>query len=197
MTRPQLTCQQRSRILSLSAAGKSIREIQRILAQDGVQKSPDAICTVVNSKRVTRKVGSGRPRATAARTDSRFVALTRKNRRITLYGIQQETGKVSNSIDSAGASVSLQTISNRLRATGISSRRPKVKPLLTQRHKEQRLSWARKHQSFTESDWQHVLWTDECPIPLRQRDNSNVWRREGDAVSLNLPIIIVQCKSPL
>ncbi len=42
----------------------------------------------------------------------------------------------------------------------------KRKPLLTSRHKADRIQWARDHAHWTEDDWNSVLWTDESKFTI-------------------------------
>ena len=38
------------------------------------------------------------------------------------------------------------------------------KPLLTEKHRYDRLAWARLHVNWNEWQWSRMLWTDECPV---------------------------------
>ena len=54
-----------------------------------------------------------------------------------------------------------QTVVNRLRDAGLQSRRPLKGLVLTLRHRQERLRWARRHIRMTRADWGRVLFTDE------------------------------------
>ena len=74
-----------------------------------------------------------------------------------------------------------QTVRNRLRAVGMRCRRPLRVPVLTARHRQARLLWARRHLRFTRADWANVLFVDETRITLRGNDRrARVYRRRGE-----------------
>jgi hypothetical protein len=51
--------------------------------------------------------------------------------------------------------------STRLCENGLHARRPFRGPLITPRHRRQRLAWARTHLQWTRQRWQEVLFSDE------------------------------------
>ena len=52
---------------------------------------------------------------------------------------------------------------------------------LNQRHRDERLIWAREHLTWTQAQWQNVLNTDEVRICLRHVDGRRrVWRGVGE-----------------
>ena len=38
------------------------------------------------------------------------------------------------------------------------------RPVLEQKHAAARLEWALKYKDWTETDWERVIWSDECKI---------------------------------
>ena len=62
-----------------------------------------------------------------------------------------------------GVSISPSTIQKRLRESGVTYRNPIPKPLLTERHRLQRLQWARKYKN---QDCSKVIFTDESSFSL-------------------------------
>ena len=54
------------------------------------------------------------------------------------------------------------TVRRRLRARHLRARRPYRGPVLTSRHRQQRLLWCRRHLNWTRRQWGDVLFT-ECP----------------------------------
>ena len=78
-----------------------------------------------------------------------------------------ETGR--NTLGRHGAPVSGQTVRRRLRERGLYCRRPATQPVLTARHRQQRLQWARQRQHWTWRQWRDVLFIDEnryCISPV-------------------------------
>ena len=68
-----------------------------------------------------------------------------------------------------------------MREAGLKCRRPRKVGILTQRHKQARLRWARAHLRFRRRQWSRVLFTDECQITLSRADGrARVWRRRRE-----------------
>jgi Mn-dependent DtxR family transcriptional regulator len=61
--------------------------------------------------------------------------------------------------------ISQRTVQRRLAEAGLRARRPYRGPMLTQRHCQRRLDWARRHLR-----WRQVLFTDESRFLLRRVD---------------------------
>lgn len=77
--------------------------------------------------------------------------------------------------------IAAQTVRRRLREHGLRARRPFKGPILTQRHRRQRLEWARGHLPWTRQRWQEVLFSDESRFNLSHADGRiRVWRRTGE-----------------
>ena len=82
-----------------------------------------------------------------------------------------------------GRLLSDQTIHNRLREGGLRAIRPYVGLVLSARHRQLQLAWARRHLRFTRADWGRVLFTEESRFNLRRSDGRNrVYRRRGKAI---------------
>jgi len=112
------------------------------------------------SLNLERIEGSGRPRVTSARQDRAFAFASERDPRLTAVELQKQTK------ESALRVPSVWTIRRRLVVAGLPGRRPAVKPALTRQQKAARVKWAKKHLPLTEDDWEHVLWSDETPVPL-------------------------------
>lgn len=77
--------------------------------------------------------------------------------------------------------VTTQTIWNRLREAGLNCRRPRKCVVLTARHRQARLTWARQHLRLTLADWDNVLLMDETRVTLRGADGrARIYRRRGE-----------------
>lgn len=58
----------------------------------------------------------------------------------------------------------------------------KEKPLLTQKQKKKRLSWAKEHLNWTPRQWDSVIWSDESRFQLCVGSQKNrVVRRKSEA----------------
>ena len=119
---------------------------------------------------------SGRPRVTTPRHD-RFIRLCHLRNRF-------ETPSHTASVIPGMRRISPRTVRRRLAEAGLRARRPYRGPMLTQRHRQQRLEWSRRHLRWTIRDWQEVLFTDESRFTLRHADGRvRVYRRSGERYS--------------
>ena len=60
--------------------------------------------------------------------------------------------------------VSTQTVRNGLKKTGLKSIVDVKKPLLPNRHVQQRLGFCKKYINWTVEDWKSIIWSDEYKI---------------------------------
>jgi transposase len=80
--------------------------------------------------------------------------------------------------------VCAQTVRNALKEHGMKSVVKKKVPLLVQRHRRDRLKWARKYQHWTVEDWKRVIWSDETKILLIGSDGRvYTWKEPGESIS--------------
>src|SRR6185437_1467300 len=83
--------------------------------------------------------------------------------------------EIQQKIEKWNVSISVRTIQKRLREGGAKYIAKLSKPLLTEKHKEKRLKWAKDHQDF---DWDQVIFTDESTFHLNQ-PHSRTWQWSG------------------
>ncbi|MEW8545001.1 MAG: transposase [Candidatus Thiodiazotropha sp.] len=121
---------------------------------------------------------SGRPKVTT-RAEDRYIATTvARNRFVT----GPQTRRRLYAVRGPGARpVSVQTVRNRIHASGFKSRVPAKKPKLTQRHKDARLTFSRAHAGWNNPQWRRVMFSDESKFYLNRVDGrKRVWRRRGE-----------------
>jgi len=81
-------------------------------------------------------------------------------------------------------SLTSQTTRNHLRKTGLKAVVKAKKPLLTKRHRKERLDFALAHQDWTVEDWKTVVWSDETKINRLGSDGRIwIWKKPGEALS--------------
>jgi len=81
----------------------------------------------------------------------------------------------------ANVRISGQSVRRRLRESGLRTRRPMVGPILKQRHRTARLTWARARRCWRLHTWQHILFSDESLFSRRFSNGSyRVYRRSGE-----------------
>ena len=80
--------------------------------------------------------------------------------------------------------VSGWTVRRALKRAGFPSRVKQKKPKLTQKHIKDRLDFAKRHQHWTLSDWQRVIFSDESKINRFNSDGRSwCWVRNGESSS--------------
>lgn len=118
---------------------------------------------------------SGRPRKISEKTARILVREAKRNPRVTSRQLQVELAE-------SGVHVHTSTISRHLTTAGLSARTPRKKPLLTRKHREARLKYAKTNIEKPQDFWNNVLWTDETKIELfGHMDSRYVWRTPNTA----------------
>ena len=60
----------------------------------------------------------------------------------------------------------------------------KKKPLLSQKHRKERMDFPIRHKDWTLEDWKRVVWSDETKINcLGSDDRKWVWKRVREGLS--------------
>ena len=108
----------------------------------------------------------GRPRALTACQERKIVMESKMNPFLTANEILQNTEY----------SVSVDTIKRRLRENNLHGRISMRKPFLTKRNAKQRYKFAVKHFKWTKSEWEKVIFSDECKIDLNSKSRKYVRR---------------------
>lgn len=115
----------------------------------------------------------GRKRLSTERSDRKLVQLCLRDMRATsenLHQLWQECGVAASS----------RTVQRRLWDSGLKSRKPKKKPLLTAAMMKRRLAWAWQYHSWTSDDWYKVVFSDESILQILDDRASAVHRRVGE-----------------
>lgn len=166
---PQLSLEKRIQCVTLCEEGYTQREVA-----DRLQCSQSAVSMAVNRQQQTgshsNRPKSGRPRVSTAREDRVLVRDSLAHRVATIPELCARWNQ-------QGVASSNSTVRRRLQERGLNARRPRVKPLLTQRHRRLRLDFAREHSDWTWVDWSVVLFSDESKFNLYHHDGRQVVRR--------------------
>ena len=110
---------------------------------------------------------SGRPRKTSEATDRWLIREAESESHLPFKELKNITN-----ID--------VTTHRRLQEAGIRKWRAVKRALLTQKHADKRLKWAKAHHHWTVEDWMHVLWSDECAVQKDcQQSTMWVFRRQN------------------
>ena len=77
--------------------------------------------------------------------------------------------------------ISVQTVRNRVRASGFTSRKPAKKPQLSQHHRALRRQFCARRGRWNRQQWSRVLFSDESRFCLREVNGRiQVWRRNWE-----------------
>ena len=83
-----------------------------------------------------------------------------------------------------GTVVSTRKVQRELKRIGFKAKKKIKKPLLTPKHRKQRLEFAKKYENWTFAEWSKVIWTDESKINLIGSDGIRyVWKKAGEGIS--------------
>ena len=101
------------------------------------------------------------------------------------------TGKAENAVqvtkalqDIINQPLSSQTVRNHLKGVGMKSVVKKKRPILSKRHRKERLDFALSHQNWTLEDWKRVVWSDETKVNRLGSDGRKwVWKKAGEGLS--------------
>jgi len=102
------------------------------------------------------KGGNGRPKKITPEISRTIGQYIRRDTSIPLK-------KIANKISQKGVQVHFSTISKHLTSIGYKKSLPIATPMLTQKHKEKRVEWAKKYLNY---NWKKVLFTDETAFQL-------------------------------
>ncbi|KRT84049.1 hypothetical protein AMK59_2318 [Oryctes borbonicus] len=139
-----------------------------------------AVQNTISRYRRTRKYHnlpkSGRKLVTTVREDRLIERIALGDRHKSAIAISAEL------CAQRAAPISVHTVRRRLTAANLRARKPRHKPLLTELHRKQRFTWAKKYQHWTVDDWAKVRWSDESNIDVHSVSGASyVRRRSGEA----------------
>ena len=170
----EISCQIRKRIVTLHKKGHSYQKISNAL-----EISRNTVAKVIQRFKKNGEVlnmkRSGRPRKLTPRDERHLGRSLEKNRKAS-------TVELAKALESqVGVTVSTDTIRRTVHRMGLYGYRPRRKPLLQPRHKQDRMAFATTNQSKDVNFWNKVLWSDETKINRFGSDGIQwVWRRPGD-----------------
>ena len=137
--------------------------------------------TVKNLKRLHStsmpKIKRG-PKKKLTDADKRFCV-----RAVTAGGMSTAVTVRNKLEEELGIAVHAQTVRNALKEAGLGSIEKLAKPMLSAKNIRARLAFAKAHRDWTVTDWQSVVWSDECKINRFQSDG-RVWAWIRDTETL-------------
>ena len=165
----ELTRQDRRiQVMTLRNEGFSNKHIAKTtgLSVRGIQQ----ICKrVKHTHSFKDRPRTGRPPKLSERNKRLAVKLLKKKEATTATGIVKAL-KTSHNIQ-----VSRFTVARALKSFGFSCRIKEKKPKLTEKHKKNRLEWAKKHETWTSDEWRKVIWSDESKFNLLNSDGKEYY----------------------
>ena len=100
----------------------------------------------------------GRPRVLSSRQKRAYIHA------VTVGGKENASEAVKELQETEGVNVSRWPIRRALKQAGLSSRVKQKKPKLSLKHIRDRLDFAKKYRNWIVSDWERVIFSDECKI---------------------------------
>lgn len=86
--------------------------------------------------------------------------------------------------NTSSGTFSVSTMRRKLKSVGLKSMVKKKRPILSARHRRERLDFAQAHEHWTLEDWKKVVWSDETKINRLGSDGRKwTWRRAGEPLS--------------
>ncbi|KAG1461961.1 hypothetical protein G6F56_005615 [Rhizopus delemar] len=167
---PNLTLEQKVRIVDLYELGKTVKEIFEIM---GIATS--TVRYIVKHFKdhgtVNQTKSSGRPRSFDEQADRVLKRAVVSDREVTLEELQS----------SLPTEVSTATISRELHNLCYSKRTAARKPFIKEKHRKDRFRFAREHKDWTLDQWRKVIWTDESSIEIGKDVGARkVWRKSHE-----------------
>lgn len=191
MGRKKLNMEEKARALTLleqGMPGKHVAEKLSVSRRSIYRLKMEAAKLPPNTT-PQRKSGSGGKRKTTPKTDCILKREVKKNPSIT-------AAELKNNYPELLKNVAIRTIQHRLQKDlKLPCRRAARKPLLTERMKKRRLSFAKKYQDWTPEQWKKVMWSDESTFRLL-RIGSKVVRRPSDVSRYDPRYTIKTVKHP-
>ncbi|KAL1259458.1 hypothetical protein QQF64_010035 [Cirrhinus molitorella] len=93
----------------------------------------------------------------------------------------QREGDLRKQWTESGVETSRATVYRRVQEMGYRCRIPQVKPLLNQKQRQKRLTWATEKQHWTVAQWSKVLFSDESKFCMSfGNQGARVWRKTGE-----------------
>jgi transposase len=123
----------------------------------------------------TPKKRSGRPKELSQRDTRTLQRIVRTNRFSPLSDIRNELNSNLNT------TLHNSTVRRYLHDVGLGSYTTRKKPLLTEKHRNDRLRWCKEKRNW-EEEWKQMVWSDESRFALFESDGRvRVWRNPGEA----------------
>lgn len=169
----QISKQVSRRIIELASQGHSPRQIATTL---GIAPSTALKVTKKHSTKLPDPK-LGRP-LILDQMDERYIS------RLAVTGKCSTAKKISKELEiNAGITASPKTILRCLKRNGINSRYKIKKPQLSKSHRRARREFEKSHRTWTDDDWDKVLWSDETKICLQGSDGrERTLVRDGEAL---------------
>ena len=148
-----LTPSTRGRILGRLSAGQKPLQIAE---EENLTRSQIKNCvrTFTKNQSCYRSPGTGATKVFDDRLTRRLLRIVRIDPKITYQNLGKELG----------IAVSKKTLYRVLKQQGITNWLAKKRPILTQKHAQQRLQFAKQYRYWSIQDWARVIWSDECSV---------------------------------
>ena len=164
-----MTVVQKTTIDTLQKEGKK----QKVIAKEA-GCSQSSVSKNINREAKERK-RCGRKKCTNNRDNRTLERIVKQNP-------FKNTGEIHKEWTAAGVSALRATTNRRMQDMGFSCHIPCVKPLLNNRQRQKRLTWANEKKDWTAAEWSKVMFSDESKFSISfGNQGPRVWRKRGEA----------------
>ncbi len=161
-----LTVVQKTTIDTLHKEGKT----QKVIAKEA-GCSQSSVSKHINREEKGRKI-CGRKKCTSNRDNRTLESIVKQNP-------FKNVGEIHKEWTAAGVSASRTTTHRRMQDMGFSCRIPCVKPLLNNRQRQKRLTWAKDKKDWTAAEWSKVMFSDNflrIESHFQLNDSRRMWQ---------------------
>jgi len=121
------------------------------------------------SKSAVGRIRKSMPDVTPASKIGRPEKLSLVNQRYCVRSLKTQDLKTAKQVQKSlendlNVLVSERTVRRALNAGGLKAAEKKKKPLLSQKHRKDRLAFGKRHEYWTVEDWKRVIWSDKTKI---------------------------------
>jgi transposase len=152
----------------------------QIASKTGYSKSTVAyiVTHFKKHKTISRINASGRSKALDDDDINVIKGILRESPKLNSFQIKSKFEEITKK------NISAKTMRNYLRSSGFKARRPRQKPLLSQKNIDERSKLARKWSCEPDDYWEKIIFSDECMFDLSTVNGSTYfWRKDGKALS--------------
>ena len=195
ISKPKLTIEQRAQAILMLENGFSTRDIAAKVGCGSHSSIVRLKKKYQETGKVENKKRTGRPCKLNDRNERTIIRRLINGECSNAIQLQKSL-KTNDEIE-----VSSNTVRRALQKNGLVARVKRKKPLLSKKHREKRLKFAKRYKDWTISDWNKVVWSDESKFQIFGSDGRQYcWKKKENPLKmlilnlrLNLGAVVFLC----